>query len=65
MTRRKHPTEGIISKLREAQVVIAAGSTVAEAARRIAVSEQTFTGNQLRGSCQAVWQSSLILIVQT
>ena len=32
----------VINKLREAEVVIAEGSTVAEAARRIGVTEQTF-----------------------
>ncbi len=42
MAKRKHTAEGIINKLREAEVVISAGSTVAEAARRIGVSEQTF-----------------------
>ena len=42
MAKRKHTPEEIINKLREAEVVIAAGSTVAEASRRISVSEQTF-----------------------
>ena len=42
MAKRKHTAEEIINKLREAEVVIAAGSTVAEAAWRIGVSEQTF-----------------------
>ena len=42
MPRKKHTPEEIINKLREAEVVIAAGSTVAESARRIGVSEQTF-----------------------
>ena len=42
MARKKHTPEEIINSLREAEVVIAAGSTVAEAARRIGVSEQTF-----------------------
>ena len=42
MVKRKHTAEEIINKLREAEVVIAAGSTVVEAARRIGVSEQTF-----------------------
>ena len=32
MAKRKHTSEVIINKLREAEVVIAAGSTVAEAA---------------------------------
>ena len=42
MAKRKHTSEEIINKLREAEMVIAAGSTLAEAARRIGVSEQTF-----------------------
>ena len=42
MPKRKHTAEEIINKLRGAEVVIAAGSTVAEAARRLGVSEQTF-----------------------
>ena len=42
MAKRKHTPEEIINKLREAEVVIAAGSTVAEASWRISVSEQTF-----------------------
>ena len=42
MARRKHTAEGIINKLREVEVVIAAGSTVVEAARRLGVSQQTF-----------------------
>ena len=42
VAKRKHTAEEIINKLREAEVVIAAGSTVAEAARRFGVSEQTF-----------------------
>ena len=40
--RGKHTAEEIINKLREAEVIIATGSTVAEASRRIGVSEQTF-----------------------
>ncbi len=42
MAKRKHTPEEIINKLREAEVVIAAGSTVAETSRRIGISEQTF-----------------------
>ncbi len=42
MAKRKHTPEEIINKLREAEVVVAAGSTVAEASQRIGVSEQTF-----------------------
>ena len=42
MPKRKYTAEEIINKLREAEVVISTGSTVAEAVRRIGVSEQTF-----------------------
>ena len=42
MAKRKHTPEEIINKLREAEVVVTAGSTVAEASRRIGVSKQTF-----------------------
>ena len=42
MPRKKHTAEEIINKLRETEVIIAAGGTVAEAVRRIRVSEQTF-----------------------
>ena len=42
MPKRKHTSEEIINKLREAEVVISSGSTVVEAVCRIGVSEQTF-----------------------
>ncbi len=42
MAKRKHTPEEIINKLREAEVVVAVGSTVVEDSRRIGVSEQTF-----------------------
>ena len=42
MAKRKHTADEIINKFREAEAVISAGNTVAEAARRIGVSEQTF-----------------------
>ena len=42
MVKRKHTAEEIINKLREAEVVISAGSTVAETVRCIGVSDQTF-----------------------
>ena len=42
MPRRRHTPEQVINKLREAEVVISGGSTVAEASRQIAVTEQTF-----------------------
>ena len=42
MARRKHTAEQIINKLREAEVAISAGSTVAEVSRHIGVTQQTF-----------------------
>ena len=42
MAKRRHTPEQVINKLREAEVAIAEGSTVAEASRRIGVTEQTF-----------------------
>ena len=42
MAKRKHTLGEIINKLREEEVVISAGSTVAQASRRIGVWEQTF-----------------------
>lgn len=42
MPLRKHTPEEIIGKLREAEIVTAQGGTVAEACRRIAVTEQTY-----------------------
>ena len=42
MARRKQTPEQVINKLREAEVAIAEGGTVAEAARRIGVTQQTF-----------------------
>ena len=37
MARRKHTAEQIINKLREAEVAISAGSTVAEVSRQMAL----------------------------
>ena len=42
MARRRHTPEQVINKLREAEVAITEGGTVAEAARRIGVTQQTF-----------------------
>tara|TARA_B100000809_G_C14591967_1_gene334025 strand:+ start:213 stop:491 length:279 start_codon:yes stop_codon:yes gene_type:complete len=42
MSRKKHTPEHVINKLREAEVVLAQGRTVAEASRQIGVTEQTF-----------------------
>ena len=42
MASRKHSAEEIIGKLREAEIVQAQGGTVADACRRIGVTQQTF-----------------------
>ena len=42
MAKKRHTPEQVINKLREAEVAIAEGSTVAEVARRIGVTDQTF-----------------------
>ena len=42
MARKKHTPEQIIGKLREIEVGLAAGRSVAEMCRSIAVSEQTY-----------------------
>ena len=42
MPSKKHRAEEIIGKLREAEVVLAHGTTTAEACRRIGVTEQTY-----------------------
>ena len=39
---KRHTPEQVINKLREAEVAMAQGSTVAEASRQIGVTEQTF-----------------------
>ena len=39
---RKHKPEDIIGKLREAEIVLAQGGTVADACRRIGVTEQSY-----------------------
>ena len=42
MPRKKHTVEEIISKLREVEVGLAGGKTIAEMCRQIVVTEQTF-----------------------
>lgn len=46
MAKRKHTPEQVINKLREAEVAIAAGSTVAETVRRMGVTQQTVKGGE-------------------
>ena len=42
MARKRHTPEQVINKLREAEVVLAQGRTVAEASRQTGVTGQTF-----------------------
>lgn len=42
MPSKKHSAEEIIGKLREAEIAQAQGSTIADACRRIGVTEQTY-----------------------
>ena len=42
MAKKRHTTEQIIQKLREAEVLISKGASVPEAARQIEVAEQTY-----------------------
>jgi transposase-like protein len=42
MARRTYTAEQIIGKLREAEVLLSQGSSVAEASRKIGVTEQTY-----------------------
>lgn len=42
MKRKKHTPEQIVKKLREAEMELAKGASVADVTRRLAVSEQTY-----------------------
>ena len=42
MANKRHTPEQVINKLRQAEVAISAGRTVAEASRQIGVTEQTY-----------------------
>ena len=42
MARRKYSAEEIVNKLREGEVLIAGGATVAEASRKLGISDQTY-----------------------
>ena len=54
MARRKHTPEQVIKKLREAEVAMAEGSTVAQASRKIGVTEQTFHHLRVEyGGCES------------
>ena len=52
MPRPKHTPEIIIGKLREVEVLVAKGATVAEASRQIGVTEQTLLR---RGGSLVLW----------
>ena len=42
MSKRRHTAEQVIGKLREAEVELAKGKTVAEICRKLAIAEQTY-----------------------
>lgn len=42
MSKKKHTAEEIVTKLREADVLLAKGQSIAEACRQIGVSDQTY-----------------------
>ena len=42
MKRKRHSPDQIITKLREADAMLAAGSTIAQVVQRLGISEQTF-----------------------
>jgi transposase-like protein len=42
MSKKKHTAEEIVTKLREADVLLAKGQTIGEACRQIGVSDQTY-----------------------
>ena len=50
MGRRHHTPEQIITKLREAEVLLGKGQTVGEACRRIGVTEQTIRNWEKSGT---------------
>ena len=58
--RRKHTPEQIINKLREAEVSISQGHTVAQACREIAVTEQTHS-TPLRAGCSTAGVTSMVV----
>jgi transposase-like protein len=42
MSKRKHTAEEIVTKLREADVLLAKGQTIGEACRQLGISDQTY-----------------------
>lgn len=42
MSKKKHTAEEIVTKLREAEVLLAKGQTIAEACRQLGISDQTY-----------------------
>jgi putative transposase len=42
MSRKKHTAEEIVTKLREADVLLAKGQNIAEACRQLGISDQTY-----------------------
>jgi putative transposase len=42
MSKKKHTAEEIVTKLREAEVLLAKGQSIAEACRQLGISDQTY-----------------------
>jgi len=55
MGRQRHTPEQIIGKLREAEVALAKGQTVAEACRTLGVTEQTVLPHLISGQFVEHW----------
>ena len=57
MAKKRHTPEQVINKLREAEVAITEGSTVAEAARRVGVPDHIRSDNEREFTARAVLQA--------
>ena len=58
MKSRKHTVEQIISKLREAEVALAKGQLVAQVARKLGITEQTYHWCWSMNTRASVWRST-------
>jgi putative transposase len=62
---RNHKPEEIIGKLREAEIVLAQGGTVADACRRIGVTEQSYYLYGRLSLCKSALKRSAWISLQT
>ena len=62
MAKKRHTPEQVINKLREAEVAIAEGSTVAEAARRIGETSKAFTFTAVADSSSETGESVVLAL---